>query len=92
MKMKNIISNSVWHRACLSVLLTQGSCYCPVVITVTQKYKWSGGDWGAYPGTCSRTLPPSGVPSPSCQSLDPNLGSSLTCSPCPSHTTSRLHI
>lgn len=57
MKTKNIINSSIWHRACLRVLLTWGSCYCPAVVTDTQKYKWSGGDGGVYPGTCSGTLP-----------------------------------
>ena len=39
------------------------------------------GRGGAPPGTCPGTLTPAGVPGSSCQSLDPNLGSSLTCSP-----------
>lgn len=80
MEMKDI-NNSVWHGACLHVLLTWHSGCCPAVITITQKDKWSRGKGGALPGTCSGTLTPPGVPVSSCQSLDPNLGSSLTCSP-----------
>lgn len=68
------------------------SCY-PAVITVTQKGKWrSGQQWGLSRRLLQeRTLPPSGVQSPSGQSLDPNQVSSFTC-PCPPTPTFPYHL